>query len=40
MLAARSGAIVAKRTVRPKAQICTGPIKYVGHEKCAPTSRT
>jgi 5-methyltetrahydropteroyltriglutamate--homocysteine methyltransferase len=31
MLAARSGALVAKRTVRPKAQICSGPIKYVGH---------
>jgi 5-methyltetrahydropteroyltriglutamate--homocysteine methyltransferase len=33
MLAARSGALVAKRTVRPKAQICSGPIKYVGHEE-------
>jgi len=30
MLAARSGAIVAKRTVRPKAQVCSGPIAYVG----------
>jgi 5-methyltetrahydropteroyltriglutamate--homocysteine methyltransferase len=30
MLAARSGALVAKRTVRPKAQICAGPIAYVG----------
>ena len=30
MLAARSGALVAKRKVRPKAQVCTGPIKYVG----------
>jgi 5-methyltetrahydropteroyltriglutamate--homocysteine methyltransferase len=30
MLAARSGAIVAKRTERPKAQICSGPIKYIG----------
>jgi 5-methyltetrahydropteroyltriglutamate--homocysteine methyltransferase len=30
MLAARSGSLVAKRTVRPKAQICSGPIKYVG----------
>jgi 5-methyltetrahydropteroyltriglutamate--homocysteine methyltransferase len=30
MLQARSGAIVAKRTVRPKAQVCSGPIKYVG----------
>ena len=33
MLAARSGAIVAKRTVRPKAQVCSGPIKYVGLEE-------
>ena len=33
MLAARSGAIVAKRTVRPKAQVCSGPIKYVGHDE-------
>ncbi len=33
MLAARSGALVAKRTVRPKAQICSGPINYVGHEE-------
>ena len=33
MLAARSGAMVAKRTVRPKAQVCSGPIKYVGHEE-------
>src|SRR5262249_26806655 len=30
MLAARSGALVAKRTVRPKAQVCVGPIAYVG----------
>ena len=30
MLAGRSGAIVAKRTVRPKAWVCSGPIKYVG----------
>ena len=30
MLAARSGMLVAKRTVRPKAWICSGPIKYVG----------
>jgi len=30
MLAARSGALVAKRTVRPRAQVCTGPIRYVG----------
>jgi 5-methyltetrahydropteroyltriglutamate--homocysteine methyltransferase len=33
MLAARSGAIVAKRTVRPKAQVCSGPIIYVGQEE-------
>ena len=30
MLAGRSGALVAKRTVRPKAWICSGPIKYIG----------
>jgi 5-methyltetrahydropteroyltriglutamate--homocysteine methyltransferase len=30
MLAGRSGAIVAKRTVRPKAWVCSGPIKYIG----------
>jgi 5-methyltetrahydropteroyltriglutamate--homocysteine methyltransferase len=30
MLAGRSGALVAKRTVRAKAWVCTGPIKYVG----------
>lgn len=33
MLKARSGAIVAKRTLRPKAQVCSGPIKYVGHDE-------
>jgi 5-methyltetrahydropteroyltriglutamate--homocysteine methyltransferase len=33
MLAARSGALVAKRTVRPKAQVCSGPIRYVGHDE-------
>jgi 5-methyltetrahydropteroyltriglutamate--homocysteine methyltransferase len=33
MMAARSSAIVAKRTVRPKAWICTGPIAYVGLEE-------
>jgi 5-methyltetrahydropteroyltriglutamate--homocysteine methyltransferase len=32
MLAGRSSAIVAKRTVRPKAWVCTGPIAYVGQE--------
>jgi 5-methyltetrahydropteroyltriglutamate--homocysteine methyltransferase len=35
MLAARSGAIVAKRTVRPRAQVCTGPIAYVGQQELA-----
>ena len=30
MLAGRSGTLVAKRTVRPKAWICSGPIKYIG----------
>ena len=30
MLAGRSGTLVAKRTVRPEAWICSGPIKYVG----------
>lgn len=30
MLAGRSGALVAKRTVRPKAWACLGPVKYVG----------
>jgi 5-methyltetrahydropteroyltriglutamate--homocysteine methyltransferase len=30
MLAGRSGALVAKRTVRPKAWVCSGPIKYIG----------
>jgi 5-methyltetrahydropteroyltriglutamate--homocysteine methyltransferase len=33
MLAARSSAIVAKRTVRPKAWVCTGPIAYVGQNE-------
>jgi 5-methyltetrahydropteroyltriglutamate--homocysteine methyltransferase len=33
MLAARSSAIVAKRTVRPKAWVCTGPIAYVGGDE-------
>ena len=35
MLAARSGALVAKRTVRPRALICSGPIRYVGHDEVA-----
>src|SRR5262249_52966234 len=30
MLAARSGAVVAKRTVRPRKLVCTGPVSYVG----------
>jgi 5-methyltetrahydropteroyltriglutamate--homocysteine methyltransferase len=33
MLAARSGALVAKRTVRPRALVCSGPIRYVGHDE-------
>ena len=33
MLAARSGAIVPKRTVRPRAQVCSGPIAYVGKDE-------
>jgi 5-methyltetrahydropteroyltriglutamate--homocysteine methyltransferase len=33
MLAARSSAMVAKRTVRPKAWICSGPIAYVGQDE-------
>jgi 5-methyltetrahydropteroyltriglutamate--homocysteine methyltransferase len=33
MLAGRSSAIVAKRTVRPKAWICSGPISYVGQDE-------
>ncbi len=32
MFAARSSAIVAKRTVRPKAWVCSGPVTYVGQE--------
>jgi len=31
MHAARSGALVAKRTMRPRALVCAGPIRYVGH---------
>ena len=30
MLVGRSGALVAKRTVRPKAWVCTGPVAYIG----------
>ena len=33
MLAARSGALVAKRRVRPRAQVCTGPIAYIGQKE-------
>ena len=33
MHAARSGALVAKRTVRPRALVCSGPIRYVGHDE-------
>jgi 5-methyltetrahydropteroyltriglutamate--homocysteine methyltransferase len=33
MLAHRSSTLVAKRTVRPKAWICSGPIKYIGHNE-------
>ena len=33
MLAGRSGALVAKRTVRPKAWVCTGPVAYIGQEE-------
>jgi 5-methyltetrahydropteroyltriglutamate--homocysteine methyltransferase len=32
MFAARSSAIVAKRTVRPRAWVCSGPVTYVGQE--------
>jgi 5-methyltetrahydropteroyltriglutamate--homocysteine methyltransferase len=33
MLAGRSGTLVAKRTVRPKAWICSGPVAYVGQDE-------
>lgn len=33
MLAGRSGALVPKRKVRPKAQVCSGPIAYIGQEE-------
>jgi 5-methyltetrahydropteroyltriglutamate--homocysteine methyltransferase len=33
MHAARSGALVAKRTARPKALVCAGAIRYVGHHE-------
>ncbi len=35
MLSHRSGAQVPKRTVRPKAQVCSGPIRYVGERELA-----
>src|SRR3954447_4127136 len=35
MLAPRSGALVSKRTVRTRAQVCTGPVKYVGKAELA-----
>jgi 5-methyltetrahydropteroyltriglutamate--homocysteine methyltransferase len=35
MLAGRSGALVAKRQVRPRAQVCVGPIAYVGQAELA-----
>ena len=33
MLASRSSDIIAKRMVRPRAQVCSGPIAYVGQEE-------
>jgi 5-methyltetrahydropteroyltriglutamate--homocysteine methyltransferase len=33
MHAARSGALVAKRTARPRALVCAGPIRYVGQDE-------
>src|SRR4029077_2676910 len=33
MLAGRSSALLAKRTVRPKAWVCSGPIAYVGERE-------
>jgi 5-methyltetrahydropteroyltriglutamate--homocysteine methyltransferase len=33
MHAARSGALVAKRTARPKALVCAAPIRYVGQDE-------
>jgi 5-methyltetrahydropteroyltriglutamate--homocysteine methyltransferase len=33
MHAARSGALVAKRTARPKALVCAAPIRYVGRDE-------
>lgn len=33
MLAARSGSLAPKRQVRPRAQICSGPISYIGQDE-------
>src|SRR4051812_33178054 len=33
MHAARAGALVAKRTARPKALVCAAAIRYVGHDE-------
>jgi 5-methyltetrahydropteroyltriglutamate--homocysteine methyltransferase len=33
MLAARSAELVPKRTMRPKAFVCSGPVRYVGEEE-------
>jgi len=33
MHSARSGALVAKRTARPRALVCGGPIRYVGQDE-------
>ena len=35
MHTARSGALVAKRTARPRALVCSGPIRYVGQDELA-----
>jgi 5-methyltetrahydropteroyltriglutamate--homocysteine methyltransferase len=35
MLAARSEEIVPRRTVRPRAQVCSGPIAYIGQAELA-----
>ena len=32
MLAGRSGELVPKRAARPKAFVCSGPLRYVGHD--------
>src|SRR4051812_13993440 len=33
MHTARSGTIVAKRTARPRALVCSGPIRYIGQDE-------